>query len=133
MKKAIIDQIMLWLVIFVSFVTLFFLVVDYYIIMKTKDRSDAVSGYGARMIALGKEHSDIISGLNNVKGEYFDTIVEDDLTCEVLTTTQYQVIFTTNITFDNRFLDAGEKIYSTSTAFNEISSVDQNCSLNLRR
>ena len=131
MRKAVIDQIILWIVLFVSFISIFFITIDYSMVIKIKDKSDALSSYGARTKALGEDDSDIIQGLNNVKGDFFDTISDENLTCEELATSNYQVIFTTNISFNNRFLSDGKKIYSTSSAFNEINSTDQNCSLNL--
>ncbi len=132
MRKAIIDQIMLWIVTFVSFVTLFFIVIDYYIVLKVKDRSAAIANYGVRMKALGREESIIVEALNNVKSDYFSTIYEDNITCEALDTELYQVIFTTNISIkDNVFLSNDEKIYAVATAFNEENATDQNCTLNL--
>ncbi len=131
MRSAVIDKMLLWIVIFISFATIFFLVIDYYMIVKVKDRCDALSSYGARMKALGRDTTSIVSGLNGIKGDYFNTIYDANLTCTPLTTEQYQVIFITNITFKNRFLNDGEKIYSKSASFNEISAIDQNCSLNL--
>ncbi|MCK5110296.1 MAG: hypothetical protein KAQ94_02160 [Arcobacteraceae bacterium] len=131
MRKAVIDQILLWIVLFVSFVTIFYFVIDYYNIIKAKDKCDALANYGVRMKALGKSDSDIVIGLNSLKGSYFATIYDANLTCTALATEQYQVIFTTNITFKNQFLEDGEKIYSIATAFNEVSSTDQNCTLDL--
>jgi len=131
MKTAVIDKILLWIVIFVAFYSIFFIIIDYYKIIKVKDRCDALANYGSRMKALGKNDSTIISGLNNIKNGYFDTIYDENMTCTTLVTTNYQVIFTTNITFKNRFLNDGEYIYAKSASFNEIDSFDQNCSLNL--
>ena len=131
MRAAVIDKMLLWIVIFISFVSIFFIVIDYYKVVKVKDRCDALSSYGSRMKALGKDTTSIVSGLNGIKGNYFDTIYDANLTCAALATEQYQVIFTTNIIFENRFLDDGEILYSKSASFNEISSIDQNCSLNL--
>ena len=131
MRKAVIDQMLLWIVMFIGFVTLLFVVIDYYSVIKAKDKSDALSNYGARMKALGKTDSEIVDGLNALKGSYFATIDEANLTCTELVTEKYQVVFTTNITFSNRFLADGEKIYSISSAFNEVGAKDQNCTLNL--
>ena len=130
-KKAVIDQILLWIVLFTSFVTIFLMVIDYYQVIKAKDKSDSLSSYGSRMQALGKDTDEIITGLNNIKGTYFSIIYDDNLTCNTLSTSRYQVIFNTNITFKNMFLSDGETIGSTSVAFNEINSTDQNCTLNL--
>jgi hypothetical protein len=131
MKQAIVDQIILWIILFVSFVTIFYLVIDYYMVIKTKDQSDLLSNYGARMKALGKDDATVVAGLNTLKGDYFQTIQEANLSCVNLATERYQIIFTTNIHLKNSFLNENDKIYSRSSAFNEINATDINCSLNL--
>ena len=131
-KKGIVDQIILWIVLFVSFVTIFLLVIDYYTVIKVKDKCNALANYSVRMKALGKDTATIVAGLNSIKTDFFDTIVEADLTCTQPGTNDYKVILTTNITFTNKFLSEGEKIYSKATAFNEVDSTDTECSLNLR-
>lgn len=131
MRTAVIDKILLWIIIFVAFYSIFFIVIDYYKIVKVKDRCDSLANYGSRMKALGRDNPSIVVGLNNIKSGYFDTIYDANMTCTTLPTTNYQVIFTTKITFKNRFLNDGEKLYSKSASFNEVSSSDQNCSLNL--
>ncbi len=132
MKRAIIDQIMLWIVIFVAFVIMFFMVIDYYMVMKTKERTDALANYSVRMKALGRDDANITEGLNRLKSSYFDTVVEDDLTCNDLGTESYKVVMKTNIFINNHFISENKKIYSYASAFNEYSSLDINCSLNLR-
>ena len=59
-KKAVIDQMLLWIVLFVAFVTIFLLVIDYYMVLKTKDRADSIVNYGVRMKALGRDDVDIV-------------------------------------------------------------------------
>jgi hypothetical protein len=130
MKKAVVDQFLLWVVLFIAFITIFFLVIDYYIILKTKDRCDMLANYGARMKALGKDNAFIISGLNNLKTDQFQTITEDHLDCEDLETTQYQVVFNTAISLKSKFFGI-QNIVSTTSTFNETSSIDRRCTLNL--
>ncbi len=133
MRPAIVDQIILWIVLFVSFATIFYMVIDYSTVIRVQDKSDALASYGARMKALGKEDNIIVNGLNIQRGNYFDTIVADDLTCSTNSAaTNYQVIFTTNISIVNTFIDANERIYAISTAFNETSDDEVQCTLNLR-
>jgi len=130
MKKAVVDQFLLWIVLFIAFVTIFFLVIDYYIILKTKDRCDMLASYGARMKALGKDDTFIVEGLNNLKTEQFQTITEENFTCEDLETLQYQVVFKTVISLQSKFFGV-QNIVSTTSTFNEISSTDKNCTVNL--
>lgn len=132
MKKAVVDQIALWLIIFLSFVTLMFLIVDYYTFIKAKDKTDTLTTFGVRMVALNKSTTDIVSNLNDLKGDYFQTIYEDNLTCVDLGTQNYKVILRSNITLKtNRITGNNETLYSTAVAFNETNPSDINCSLNL--
>lgn len=133
MKKAVIDQMMLWMIIFISFVTMLFMVMDYYVVIKTKDTSDLLSNYGARMKALGKNDDIIVDGLNTIKSDYFATVNSGDLLCDTSDTGGYKIKLTANISIVNRFLSADEKIYSYSSAFNEVNSDDISCTLNLRK
>lgn len=133
MRKAVIDQMLLWIVLFIGFVTIFFMVIDYYLVVKVKDRCDAIVHYGVRMKALGKDDIDIVTGLNNIKGNYFDTIVEGDIDCtEDSGATNYQVVFTTSINITNRFISENESIYSKASSFNEVDSSSIDCNLTLR-
>ncbi|MEA3353631.1 MAG: hypothetical protein U9Q33_07440 [Campylobacterota bacterium] len=134
MRKALIDQMLLWIVLFVAFVTVFYVILNYYNVIRAKDKSDSIVNYGVRMKALGRSDSSIVAGLNDVKGSYFDTIVDDDLNCvEDNTTADYQVIFTSNISIgSNMFLNQNENITSQAAAFNEASSFHIDCNLNLR-
>ncbi len=113
MRSAIIDQIMLWIFIFVSFVIIFVLVIDYYTLIKTKDSCDSISSYGVRMIALGKSKEDIASELNNIKSNRMETINSSDIKCsDSKEDGKYQVIFHTSMelnttTFKNKLIDIG--------------------------
>ena len=132
-KNGVIDQIMLWIVLFVAFITMFFMVIDYYMVMKTKDRCDALANYGVRMKALGKDESYITDGLNKIKNSYFEEIESDDIVCnEDDTQNDYQTIFTIETTFSNMFLSDSEKIVSKSSAFNEVNASHIDCSLTLQ-
>lgn len=131
MRNGVIDQILLWIVLFISFVTIFLMVIDYYIVIKIKDKCESLSNYGSRMKALGKDAAEIVSGLNIVKGDYFSTILESNLTCTPTGTSNYIVSFSTNIFISNKFLSSNEKIYTHAATYNEVNAIDINCSLNL--
>lgn len=133
MRNAVIDQIMLWIVLFVAFVTIFLLVIDYYMVMKTKDRCDTLANYGVRMKALGRSDDSVVEGLNNIKNSYFQTITSDDMECEEDDTkNDYQTLFRVETTFQNIFLTTDEKISSKTSAFNETSSSHIDCNLTLK-
>lgn len=132
-KDAVVEQIVLWIVIFMSFITLLFFVIDYSNAIKANENAESLSQYGSRMIALNKDTADIISGMNNIKGNHVSTIQEDDLTCvEDSSVSNRQVIVNIYATLDNNFLSAGDNnIHSKTVVFNESSEFQKECSLTL--
>jgi hypothetical protein len=130
-KKAIIDQIMLWLVVFVSFVILFFIVIDYYKVVKAKDNCDTMANYAVRMKALGRDDSEIADGLNNLKSPYFDTVNEADIVCTQTVDTQYKVKFKVNATITTTTF-SNKEVHSYASAFNETQASSISCDLTLR-
>ena len=66
-KPAYIENIILWMVMFIGFATMFFFVIDYATIIRTKDNIDALSDYGANVIAVQGVGTDMIAELNNTK------------------------------------------------------------------
>lgn len=134
MKKAIADQIILWIVLFTLFVSFLFFVIDYSNALKVKDNADAIADYTARMIALNKDDADIVQGLNeNIKGDYIATISSDAITCvEDITTLNYQVIVNVYGTLSNGFLPvSNNNIHSKVAIFNESSEYEKECSITL--
>jgi Flp pilus assembly protein TadG len=133
MKKAIIDQIILWIILFIAFVTFLFFIIDYSNALKVKDNTDAIGDYIARMIALDKPESDIVSGANVVKDDYFATILENELSCSSDTTiSNHQVIVNIYTTLKNGFLPIGNNnVHSKTVVFNESSEFQKECSLTL--
>ncbi len=131
-KAAYVENIILWIVLFVGFVTLFFFIVEYSVTVKVIDKTDSLSDYGARAISLGNSESDVVNGLNQIKGDSFNTITIDNLTCsENVGVENYQVIFNTYTTYANNFLvGQGENnIHAKSVVFNETSSTEKVCNL----
>lgn len=131
-KPAYVENIILWIVLFVSFATLFFFIVEYSVTLKVIDKTNALSDYGSRSIALGNNPSDVVNGLNQIKGDTFNTITIDNLTCTEDTTVQnYQVIFNTYTTYSNNFLSGqgANNIHAKSVVFNETSNSLKICNL----
>lgn len=131
-KPAYVENIILWIVIFVGFATLFFFIVEYSVTLKVIDKVNSLSDYGARSIALGKTENDTVTGLNQIKGSTFNTITVGNLTCTETTGTEnYQVIFNTYTTYENNFLSGqgANNIHAKKVTFNEISSTEKICDL----
>lgn len=132
-KPAVVDQIILWIVLFVMFVGFLFFVIDYSNALKVKDNNDALADYAARMFALGKTDAEVAQGLNNIKDDYVATISEANISCvEDVLTTNYQVIVNVYATLDNSFLPEGNNnVHSRTVVFNEASESQKECSLTL--
>lgn len=133
MKKAAIDQIILWIVLLTIFATFLFFVIDYSNAIKVKDNTDAIADYTARMVALDKTESDIIDGANRIKDDYFTAIQDGDLVCNIDSSiSNHQVIINIYTTLVNGFLALGSNnIHSKTVVFNESSEFQKECSLTL--
>ncbi len=79
MKKAVADQIILWIVLFTVFVSFLFFIIDYSNAIKVKDNTDAIADYIARMAALDKPEDDIVIGVNQIKDDYISNVTTIDL------------------------------------------------------
>ncbi len=133
MKKAVIDQIFVWMILFTAFVTVFFMVLDTFKITKIIDKCDTISNVGARIIALkGIDDEDsVIDALNASRGSNIALIGSSSLECTESINGNYKVKFTTNLNFNSTYLIDGQYIVSTSSAFNELNNNDIECTLTL--
>lgn len=130
MRKAVIDKILLFLVLFISFASIFFMVIDYYVVLKVKENMDNLTHYTIRMVALGKDEDDIITKLNSFN--YFSTINSDDLICFETGDNNYTITLTsTTFIDDNRLFSSSDIIFSSVAFFNEVNSSDIRCNLYL--
>lgn len=134
MKKAIVDQIMLWTTVFVSFVVILFLVVDYSMVMRMQGNMELMSQYGARMTAIGKSETEIATQLNNMKVSYFGTISGGDIVCTTTTDGSYKIIFNiTGLYTDTNILNPRDTLTSSSAVFNELTTDEVECNLTLTK
>lgn len=132
MKPAVIDQILLWMIIIVTFATLLFIIVDYAAIIRLKSNNDILAQIGARMVSLGRTDAEVAASLNNIKSKYYATIDADDISCAEVTATTYQVVFNVTSTFTNtKVLTFNDTIQARVAAFNEQGSNEVTCDLTL--
>jgi len=132
MLKAYIDQILMWLIIFIGFVTFLFLVIDYSNVMRIKGNIDLMSEYSARMVALDTSNEDIADKLNNMKSPYFANVDALDITCTTTTSGTYQVIFNIYASYDGtKVLDPVSNMKSRRVVFNDRGSDEIECDLTL--
>ena len=133
MKKAVVDQIILWIVLFTIFVSFLFFIIDYSNAMKVKDNTDAIADYIGRMVALNKNEADIITGVNEVKDDYFTPAQVADLICNTdNTVSNHQVIINVQTTIINSFIPVvANNVHSKTVVFNESSESQKECFLTL--
>ena len=81
MKDAFVEQIILWIVIFVSFVGFLFFVIDYSNSLKVKENADSIAQYTSRMVAIDESIAQIVQGINSIKGDYINSVSVGDLSC----------------------------------------------------
>lgn len=132
-KDAVVEQIILWIVIFTSFVSFLFFIIDYSNALKVNENADAISAYAARMVALNEEDADIVAGINNIKGDYVQTLQASDLSCtESSSVENRQVIMNVYATLDNSFLPSEtNNVHSKIVVFNESSAFQKECNITL--
>lgn len=130
MKNAVIDQVILWIVLFTIFVTILFFIIEYSNAIKVKDNTDAIADYAARMVALDRTDAEIIDGINeNIKDDFFSDVT--GITCtEDTTASTYQVILNVKTTLSNDFLTSNE-IHSRTVVFNESSEFKKECDITI--
>lgn len=133
LKNAVVEQIILWIVIFTSFVTFLFFVIDYSNALKVNENAEAISAYAARMVALNEDDDDIIAGINEIKGDYVQDLTITDLDCtESSTIENRQVIMNVYATLSNSFLPTkSDNVHSKIVVFNESSAFQKECDLTL--
>ncbi len=136
-RRGVIDQIMMFMMVFVFLVTLFFLIVDYSSIGKMQNQLDMISRQGSRLISLGKDHENIANMVNTLKTNYFRAVTDDDISCDATDNELSRVVFNIQGSFESRFdalgSDGEVTISSVSVAYNENSTDEMNCTVVLQK
>jgi hypothetical protein len=119
-KPAYIENILLWMVMFIGFATLFFFVINYASIIRVKDHLDALSDYGANTISMQGSRTDISAQLNSMAGRGLDTINTGDLVCNQIAEEirTFQVIFNT-VTTNSSYKFFDHQLSSRRVVFNQ--------------
>ena len=129
-KPAYIENILLWIVMFIGFITFFFLTLDYASIIRVKDNMDALSDYGAENIAINGIGNNISTNLNNITIGIINNITSTDLICTPTTDNTFQVIFITQTT-NNSYKFYSNQLSSRRVVFNQVNSDTVTCILNI--
>lgn len=134
MKSAYIENVIIWMVMFIGFAITFFFIIDYGTVTRVQDNIKGLSDYGANYVSINGSTvtNDLVDGLNNLKLDKINTITAGNISCGATPTgsSNYQVIFTTttgNVTleFYTGTLEGKRVVY------NEQGAADIQCTLNI--
>jgi len=140
MKKAIIDQILITMVVFVGFYWAFMFVAQYAAVLRTHESMDDMSKYGARFVSnytaqdnVGTE-TNLIDGLNNLNIPNIPAVAVGNLSCDIATVapevTNSQSIFITQGTYSKGHFK-GEELRSKVVVYNQRAQAQITCTLNV--
>lgn len=128
MKEAYVENVIIWLVIFVGFATMFFFTLNYASILRVKDNMDSISDYGANMIALNGVGADIVENINDIGLPVINDISADDIDCVSEVDNSHQIVFITETSNDSyKFFDG--QLSTKRVIFNQVNSNKITCTL----
>jgi len=134
MRRGILDHIIMQILIFVFFVTMLFLVIDYSSVARVQNLLDTIAQQGARMVSLDRTLTQVASMINANKTDYYLAVNSSDITC-ISTGSSSQVNFIASGDYNTSFSTLGDSgvvtVVSRSTAYNEVNSSDLNCTISL--
>ncbi|RXI43576.1 hypothetical protein CRU99_07025 [Malaciobacter mytili] len=129
-KPAFVENIILWIVMFIGFITLFFFVLEYSNILKTHHQLSLMSDFGAKMTSRNINDIQIIEGLNRLRTQNISTITNDNLICTSHNIQNHQVIFNVSLNYRSSFFN--KNILARTVVFNETNNSQIDCTLTLR-
>lgn len=140
MKKALIDQILMMMVVFVGFYWAFLFVAQYAAVLRTHESMDDMSKYGARFVSNYTPQStvntetDLMNGLNNLNIPSISDVELSDINCLIATTTpeitNSQSIFITQGTYTKGFFK-NKVLVSRVVVYNQRSQAQITCTLDV--
>ena len=132
MKNAAIESVLVWMLTFIGFGTLFYFVINYAMIIRVQDNMNALCDYGANMIAEEGVGADIVTKLNEISTGNIATIGAGDIVCNSVTESPltYQVVFTT-VTTNQDYKFYTEALQTSRAVFNQVSGDTVTCTLTI--
>jgi len=134
MRRGILDHIIMQIIVFVFFVTMLFIVIDYSSIARVQNLLDTIAQQGARMVSLDRTLTQVSNMINANKTNYFLAVNSSDIVCTT-TGASSQVNFIAQGDYNTSFSTFGNSgvvtVVSRSTAYNEVNSSDLNCTISL--
>jgi hypothetical protein len=143
LKSAYIEQIIMWMVIFVGFVWLFFFVIQYATAIRIKDSMDNLSKYAARYISDLNNQTDVPNNinlfinLNNIRSPIIKVITSNNLNCVIAAdepeSSNSQSIFIIQGTYKKGFLKDQEEnnFFSRVVVYNNRNQAQITCTLDI--
>lgn len=132
MKPAAIDLIFVWIVLFAMFVSIFFFIINYASIIRTKDTIDALADYGANYIGTNGVGDDLSATMNSIATKSFANINADtSVICSApVSNNTFQVTFIVTST-NNSFYFYNGQLSSRRVVFNQQDSTGITCNLSV--
>ena len=136
MKPAVIEQMIMWMVIFIGFVWMFFFVIDYAKVIRIQDNMDDLSKFGARYVSrindqttIGNDNN-LITSLNDISGNMIAPLSTANINCNIANSapedTNSQSIFIVQGTYNKSFLkDQGANNLQSRTVVYNNANVEQ--------
>lgn len=132
MKKAAIENVLVWLLTFIGFGTLFYFVMNYALIIRVQDNMNALCDYGANVIAEQGVGADITARLNEIATGNIAAISAGDIVCNSVTDSPltYQVVFTA-VTTNQEYKFYTDPLQTSRAVFNQVNGDTVTCTLTI--
>lgn len=131
MKEAAIETIFVWMIVFASFISVFFMVINYSVVIRVKDHVDTLADYGANYVATNGIGDDISNLLDNMSPPKIQSIsANTNDICTSVADNTFQVIFNVTTSNDSLLFHEGA-ISSTRVAYNQANSNTITCNLSI--
>jgi len=131
MKNAAVENIIIWIIIFASFVTVFFMVINFSTVLRIKDHVDSLAEYGANYVATRGIGDDITIIMNDIAPPAILPMnVDTSDICDSVADNTFQVIFNIRTT-NNSYLFHDGPITGTRVVFNQMNSNTITCDLSI--
>ncbi len=127
MRNGMVDFVMAFMLLFVTFVLMLFLVLGFRNSVKIESYLDAVATQGVRILAIENDENEVITLANTLKMTAIETVDIDDLTCSVGSGDRVVHLV---IQVDYEVPVLGSKTFkSSAAAYNEDQNQELNCTL----
>ena len=131
MKKAAVESVIVWIVIFTSFVSVFYFIINYSTVLRMKDNVDTLADYGSNYVATNGVGDDISNLLNSIAPAGIQAINADtNAICNSNDDGNFQVIFIVRST-NASYIFRDEPITSRRVSFNQVNSNTVTCDLSI--